>query len=111
MRLIELVLVGIIALLLFVIVTPSDAYAMEKGLVWIGLGEAEGKYQEDEYNIEEEVTGSTFEYNEFQYTAYKNHGSVIKSCRKNSLMSASARRKERRLAKRNCRRGFTKFNP
>ena len=60
MRLLELLLVGIIALLLMLIVTPSDAYAQEKGLVWIGLGEAEGKYQEDEYKIEEEVTGITF---------------------------------------------------
>lgn len=79
MRLLELVLVGIIGLLLFLIVTPSDTYSQEKGLVWIGLGEAEGKYQEDEYNIEEEVTGSTFEYNEFEYKTYKNHRSLIKS--------------------------------
>jgi len=59
--------------------TPVLLKAKNKSLLWVGLGEAEGKYEEDLYQIESEVRGETWEYSEFSYFEQKNHQSLIPS--------------------------------
>tara|TARA_X000000950_G_scaffold228937_1_gene276591 strand:+ start:1986 stop:2657 length:672 start_codon:yes stop_codon:yes gene_type:complete len=62
-----------------VITSPTIANGSEKGLLWGGLGEAEGSYQEDFYKINDEIRGTTLEYNEFRYITHKNRGIIPSS--------------------------------
>lgn len=61
------------------ILAPDTTEANEKGMLWFGFGEAEGKYQEENYGIDKEVRGDTWEYSEYQYFSKKNNGSLIPS--------------------------------
>ena len=67
-----------------VITSPTIANGSEKGLLWGGLGEAEGSYQEDFYKINDEIRGTTLEYNEFRYITHKNRGIIPSSKGKTS---------------------------
>ena len=70
----------IVFLIFFIfLITPLNLYGNTKSLLWIGFGEAEAKYEEDYYKIDKEIKGSTWEYAEFAYNAYKNHRSIIKN--------------------------------
>ena len=67
----------LLPVILILLLLTGEALARNKGLVWVGLGEAEGKYEEDEYSLSGEVRGSTYEYQEFRYFEQKNQRSVI----------------------------------
>jgi hypothetical protein len=71
------IVLGIIVSVSFLL--PSVIRGEEKGLLWFGLGEAEGTYQEDFYEIDEEIGGATYEYNEYIYMTHSNHRSIIKN--------------------------------
>ena len=62
-----------------VFLTPSSVEGTQKGLVWISMGEAEGKYEEDYYKIAKEVRGDTYEYTEYIYTTRKNRSLIPSS--------------------------------
>ena len=57
--------------------SPVILKANAKGLLWIGLGESEAKYEEQYFNIDEEVKGNSYEYMEYRYIAHKNQRSLI----------------------------------
>lgn len=67
---------GIIGILFFLGTTPLDANAQTKELIWIGFGEAEGNYQEDLHQFDEEIKGSTYEYSELEYEVIRDSGKL-----------------------------------
>jgi hypothetical protein len=67
-----------LCLTILVLSTPM-LRAEGKGLVWFGFGEAEGKYEEDYFSLDDEVKGEVFEYNEYSYYPRKNLRSLIPS--------------------------------
>ena len=72
-------IVIIIAFSLRLFFAPDTTEGKEKGLLWFGIGEAEGTYEEKYYKIDEEIKGSTFSYSEYQYLSRKNNRSLIPS--------------------------------
>ena len=62
-----------------IVLAPNATEGKERGLLWFGVGEAEGTYEEKYYGIDEEVKGSTFSYSEYQYLSRKNNRSLIPS--------------------------------
>ena len=71
------IVLGIIAAVLTLI--PSVTKAEDKGLLWIGLGDAEGHYEEGYFSIDQEVEGVTYEYMEYRTSTQKSPQSLIKS--------------------------------
>lgn len=65
--------------LLIIFIFPLTASAKSKGLLWFGLGSAEGTYEEKYYGIDDEVEGSTFAYAEYELESRKNNRSLIPS--------------------------------
>ena len=68
------IVLGIAAAILTL--TPVLLKAKNKGLLWIGLGESEGKYEEKYFNIDEEVKGASYEYMEYRAAQYPSHGLI-----------------------------------
>ena len=66
----------IIILIFFLFSGTQTSFANEKGLLWVGLGEAEGNYEENYFKIDENITGSTYEYNQYRYINFKNRGLI-----------------------------------
>ena len=65
--------------IVFVFTTNTVFAAEKKGLLWFGLGTAEGKYEEDYFDIREGIEGTTFEYNEYRYSTQKQRSIIPNS--------------------------------
>ena len=72
---------SLLALLLALFLAQQSLSAQNrgKGLLWVGLGEADGIYEEEPYRLKEEVQGVTYEYNEQSTRLFKNLRSWIPS--------------------------------